>query len=57
MFWFGRGFEVCTGYVCVLGIGFEYVALVVGVVIRMLDGGGVRDRKSATKINRDFWVL
>ena len=57
MFWFGRGFEVCTGYVCVLGIGFEYVALVVGGVIRMLDGGGVRDRKSATKINRDFWVL
>ena len=44
MFWFGRGFGVCTGYVCVLGIEFvfESVALVVGIVIRLLCGGGSR---------------
>ena len=42
MFWLGRGFGVCTGYICVLGIGywFESVALVVGGVIRLLGSGG-----------------
>ena len=41
MFWFGREFGVCTGYVCVLGIGFgfELMVLVVGGVIRLLGGG------------------
>jgi len=42
MFWFGHEFGVCTGYVCILGIGFgfESVALVVGGVIRLLGSGG-----------------
>ena len=44
MFWFGHEFGVCTGYVCVLGIEFvfESMALVVGIVIRLLCGGGSR---------------
>lgn len=42
MFWFGHKFRVCTGYVCILGIGFRFesVALVVGGVIRLLGSGG-----------------